>query len=77
MSEARPLHNWLSRMLAVICTAISVQLSADEYSAGWGPAVGAALPALAAPDHTGVERTLADLSGDQGLLLFFSRSADW
>ena len=34
-------------------------------------------PLLEAPDQNGVVRTLADLSGEQGLLLFLNRSADW
>ncbi len=53
------------------------QLQADDYSAGWGPAVGSSMPMLAAPDQAGLERGLANLSGEQGLLLFLSRSADW
>ncbi len=35
------------------------------------------MPLLEAPDHTGTLRTLPDLAGEQGLLLFLSRSADW
>lgn len=50
---------------------------ADQYAEQWGPAVGAQVPLLAAPDQSGAERMLADLSGDQGLLLFLNRSADW
>ena len=49
----------------------------DEYSDGWGPEVGSALPFLEAQDQTGAVRTLEDLSGDKGLLLFLNRSADW
>ena len=50
---------------------------ASEYSESWGPAVGSVLPVLEAPDQTGTVRTLADLTGEQGLLLFLNRSADW
>lgn len=49
----------------------------SEYSEGWGPEIGTAVPVLEAPDQTGAIRTLADLSGEQGLLLFLNRSADW
>jgi hypothetical protein len=35
------------------------------------------LPVLEAPDQTGTVRTLDDLAGDHGLLLFLNRSADW
>ncbi len=48
-----------------------------EYADEWGPQPGTALPLLEATDQDGQIRTLADLSGDQGLLLFLNRSADW
>jgi hypothetical protein len=51
--------------------------AADQYAAAWGPAVGAKLPLLQAPDQSGAVRDLSNLSGEQGLLLFLSRSADW
>ena len=50
---------------------------ADDYSDGWGPQVGSILPVLEAPDQSGRMRTLDNLSGEQGLLLFLNRSADW
>ena len=50
---------------------------ASDYSDAWGPEVGSTLPLLEAPDQTGTMRTLEDLSGEQGLLLFLNRSADW
>ena len=49
----------------------------SEYAHDWGPAIGSRLPVLEAPDQTGKIRTLDDLSGEQGLLLFLNRSADW
>lgn len=52
-------------------------VSSSEYSEGWGPEIGTELPILEAPDQTGTIRTLADLTGEQGLLLFLNRSADW
>ncbi|MEM6710181.1 MAG: hypothetical protein AAF648_15485 [Pseudomonadota bacterium] len=48
-----------------------------SYADRWGPTVGTALPLLAANDHTGAARTLDDLAGKNGLLLYFNRSADW
>lgn len=42
-----------------------------------GPEVGAEAPAFEARDHTGATRTFADLTGPDGLLLLFFRSADW
>ena len=50
---------------------------ASEYTTAWGPEIGSTPPPLEAPDQTGTERTLADLAGEQGLLLFLNRSADW
>ena len=65
-------------LLTVLCVLpLAQNVLADDYSAGWGPAVGSMMPVLEAPDHTGKVRTLDDLTGDQGLLLFLSRSADW
>jgi len=49
----------------------------SEYSDAWGPELGSMLPVLEAPDQTGTVRTLEDLTGEQGLLLFLNRSADW
>ena len=48
-----------------------------SYAAGWGPPIGSVLPVLDAPDQAGQTQTLASLSGDQGMLLFLNRSADW
>ncbi len=50
---------------------------AAEYSAEWGPALGSQLPLLDAQDQDGDARSLENLSGEQGLLLFLNRSADW
>ncbi len=50
---------------------------AADYAASWGPEIGSTLPVLEAPDQTGTTRTLETLAGDNGLLLFLNRSADW
>ncbi len=43
-----------------------------------GPAVGAAVPVtIAAVDHQGKARQFADLSGENGMILVFSRSMEW
>jgi len=42
-----------------------------------GPEIGAKVPDFALPDQSGRIRPLHDLMGPQGLLLLFSRSADW
>jgi hypothetical protein len=47
----------------------------DGYQTG--PAIGALIPAFELPDQNGVTRTLSNLTGTNGLLLVFSRSAAW
>ena len=42
-----------------------------------GPAVGSKVPDLALDDQNGQRRTLHDLTGPNGMLLVFTRSADW
>jgi cytochrome oxidase Cu insertion factor (SCO1/SenC/PrrC family) len=42
-----------------------------------GPHVGERLPDFVLPDQNGRRRTLASLMGEKGLVLVFSRSADW
>jgi peroxiredoxin len=42
-----------------------------------GPQVGTAVPDFSLPDQNGRLRTIASLMGPKGLVLVFSRSADW
>ena len=42
-----------------------------------GPEIGAKVPDFTLPDQSGRSRSLHDLTGPNGLLLIFSRSADW
>jgi hypothetical protein len=65
-----------SALIALFALAI-FSANADDYSDGWGPEIGMPMPVLDALDHTGAPRSLANLSGEQGLLLFVIRSADW
>ncbi len=61
----------------LLLTAVAAATAqADDYAEAWGPAIGSTIE-LAAPDQTGAQRTVADLSGDKGLILFLNRSADW
>jgi hypothetical protein len=57
----------------------ATEVAAEEqtYASAWGPQVGTQIPRLAATDHTGQAQTLDSLRGENGLLLVFSRSADW
>jgi hypothetical protein len=52
-----------------------VQAQNDDYRTG--PAVGEKAPYFALTDQHGHTRTLDNLVGPNGLLLVFSRSADW
>ncbi len=45
--------------------------------ASLGPKVGEPLPAFSLQDQQGRTRDFASLSGPQGLVLVFFRSADW
>ena len=42
-----------------------------------GPAVGSRVPDFALDDQDGKRRALPDLTGPKGMLLVFTRSADW
>lgn len=42
-----------------------------------GPEIGGKIPDFTLPDQAGRDRSLHDLTGPNGLLLVFSRSADW
>ena len=42
-----------------------------------GPAVGSKVPDFALDDQNGQRRSLPDLTGPNGMLLVFTRSADW
>lgn len=42
-----------------------------------GPAVGSKVPDFTLPDQNGKQSTLHDLMGPKGMLLVFTRSADW
>jgi hypothetical protein len=42
-----------------------------------GPAIGSKVPDFALDDQTGQRRALPDLMGPKGMLLVFTRSADW
>lgn len=70
-----------SRSGLLVCLALlalSLAAAAAEDFA-WSPdyPVGAAIPAIDAPDQDGVAQTFDSLTGENGLLLMFSRSFDW
>jgi hypothetical protein len=52
-----------------------VEAQNDGYRTG--PEIGEKVPDFTLPDQHGKRWTLAELMGSNGLLLVFSRSADW
>ena len=61
----------------VWCLTASLAYADTSYEEQWGPAVGTTVPMLEALDQDGRRRSFDDLAGENGLLLFFSRSTDW
>lgn len=52
-------------------------VDAQNDGATSGLAVGEKIPDFALPDQAGKRRQFSDLAGPAGLLLVFTRSADW
>jgi len=78
IKNLRRLRAFFSTTCFVVLVALGANAYAeDDYNAQWGPALGTDMPPIASFDQEGVQRELADLSGEQGLLLFLNRSADW
>src|SRR5271156_4484913 len=67
------------KLAATLALAISLRLPMTATAAAWdvGPPVGAKVPALHATDLKGAPVSLAALSGKNGLVLVFFRSAKW
>lgn len=63
--------------LAGTALAVASGVWAASFVDSWGPEVGAVAPAIEAEDQDGAVRDLASLSGERGVLLVLSRSADW
>jgi hypothetical protein len=52
-------------------------VKAQNDDAQSGLEVGAKIPEFALTDQDGMQRSFSDLTGPEGLLLVFTRSADW
>lgn len=61
----------------VAAVALSFAAAASAQTHNMGPAVGATIPAISAPDETGATRALASLAGERGTVLLITRAADW
>ena len=64
----------LSLTLSLLVASMAI---ASDYADEWGPSAGTEIPAGEFVSHTGETRTFLDLMGDKGLLIVFSRSANW
>ena len=73
----RRLGHWLGATLLLPLLALVSAAGNADYADDWGPDVGSTIPVLEAVDQDGELRTLNNLTGSQGLLLFLNRSADW
>ncbi len=66
---------------AIIAFSLSVAPISAQDAPGaevdFGPAIGESIDIGALSDQTGTARDLASLSGENGLVLMFQRSADW
>jgi hypothetical protein len=71
------IHGWVRTFMILPLLVLTAPGAWADYVDEWGPAVGSRIPALEVSDQDGKQRTLADLSGESGLLLFLNRSADW
>jgi len=70
----------ISIAMAAVSMTAAAQTPADASAAapeGFGPAVGDHAPDFSLPDASGAVRTLADLSGPNGVVIYFNRSLDW
>lgn len=66
------------RFLAGVAMALALAVApASAQTHTFGPAIGAALPAMSAPDQAGATRTVSTLGGERGLVLLVTRAADW
>jgi len=75
-AETKRPRFWLLTLLTLLIST-GVRSIAQTSSAIPGIAVGQTIPTIEAPDQNGRLQTFDTLKGKNGLLLLFSRSADW
>ncbi len=76
MKIARILTLTLALALAAVATAAAQAPPLPDVER-FGPQVGETVPSFSLVDQNGEARDLASLTGPEGLMLVFSRSADW
>jgi peroxiredoxin len=74
VTKTSKLAGWIACAFAVALLSYSFTAAAEDL----GPAVGSKAPDIGTRlDQTGEPRTLADVTGKNGVVLMFFRSADW
>jgi hypothetical protein len=73
----RPFRDLVRSALVFPLVALLTPAGHAEYADDWGPVTGSSVQLFEAYDQDGELRTLDNISGEQGLLLFLNRSADW
>lgn len=80
-TKAFVLHDMIRRFAAgeadIQPTEWQAFVEAQNDGSRTGPAIGEHVPDFVLPDQYGNSRPLQELMGPQGLLLVFTRSADW
>ena len=76
MKLVRILTLTLALALAAVATAAAQAPPLPDVDR-FGPQVGETVPSLSLTDQNGEARDLQSLMGPNGLMLVFSRSADW
>ena len=71
------LANRILQSIAVVFAACASAFAGAEYLDDWGPAIGSQMPEFELADSNGELRDRDNLAAPSGLLLFFTRSADW
>jgi peroxiredoxin len=87
MTHERALMSMMKQVTAVtasaiVCLALATGMAAQQMPTlpdvqKLGPQVGQPVPDFTLSDQSGHSRTLKSLMGEKGLMLVFSRSADW
>ena len=78
LRRARMRSSAVARLISILVgLAFAGASAADEYSDGWGPAVGSIVGDLGFVGADGAPVQLSEVQGTNGTLLFLNRSADW
>ena len=77
MRRLIPFGALLTLLSAAALTGVAQQPPPAVDTSKVGPQVGAVVPPFSGVDQFGKPQSLVSLSGPKGLMLVFSRSADW